>query len=85
MARNGQNLTAEKLDALHDSGANMTAYWDEATSRRPALETQRVNVDLPRWMISSLDRKAERLGVTRQAVIKSWIADHPEGSANKAG
>jgi len=37
-----------------------------------------VNVDFPEWMIGSLDREAKRLGVTRQSIIKIWIADRLE-------
>jgi hypothetical protein len=40
-----------------------------------AREQRRVNVDFPVWMIDSLDREAKRLGVSRQAVIKVWIAE----------
>jgi hypothetical protein len=36
---------------------------------------KRVNVDFPSWMIESLDREAGRLGVTRQSIIKVWLAE----------
>ena len=36
--------------------------------RRPLQEQKRVDVDLPTWMIESLDREASRLCVTRQQV-----------------
>jgi hypothetical protein len=32
-------------------------------------------MDFPVWMIDSLDREAGRLGVSRQALIKVWIAE----------
>jgi len=32
-------------------------------------------VDFPVWMIESLDKEAKRLGVTRQSIIKVWIAE----------
>jgi hypothetical protein len=32
-------------------------------------------VDFPVWMIESLDREARRIGVTRQSIIKVWIAE----------
>ena len=48
------------------------------SARRPALEQRRVNVDFPSWMIESLDREARRLGVTRQSIIKLWIAERLE-------
>jgi hypothetical protein len=44
----------------------------------PGLEQRRVNVDFPVWMIESLDREARRLGVTRQSIIKVWIAERLE-------
>jgi hypothetical protein len=48
------------------------------TIPRPGLEQRRVNVDFPSWMIESLDREARRLGVTRQSIIKVWIAERLE-------
>ncbi len=44
-------------------------------TRRPGRETRRVNVDFPGWVVEALDREAERLGVTRQALVKLWIAE----------
>lgn len=70
-----RKLTAEELDALHDSGADMSGHLDAASARRPGLEIQRVNVDFPVWMIESLDQEAGRLGVPRQSVIKFWISE----------
>jgi hypothetical protein len=49
-----------------------------AKARRPGEEQRRVNVDFPAWMIESLDREAKRLGVTRQSIIKVWIAERLE-------
>jgi hypothetical protein len=68
-------LTAEELDALHDSGVDMTEYLDLSSTTRPGRKIQRVNVDFPTWMIEQLDREAERLGVTRQSIIKVWMAE----------
>ena len=34
-----------------------------------------MNVDFAAWMIAQLDREAIRLGVTRQSLIKVWIAE----------
>ena len=70
-----RKLSAEELDALHDSGADMSEHLDTRESRRPGLEIQRVNVDFPVWMIESLDQEAERLGVPRQSIIKFWISE----------
>ena len=32
-------------------------------------------VDFPAWMVRELDQEAERLGVTRQSIIKFWISE----------
>jgi len=69
-----KRMTAKELDDLHDSGADMSAYVDYSSPRRPGLEIQRVNVDFPVWMIEAMDREAERMGVPRQSVIKFWIS-----------
>jgi len=47
-----------------------------------AIIGEGVNVDFPVWMIESLDREAKRLGVTRQSIIKVWIADRLEKKAS---
>ena len=57
------------------------AELDLTKLRRPNREQRRVNVDFPVWMIESLDREARRLGVTRQSIIKVWIADRLEQKA----
>ena len=45
---------------------------------------KRVNVDFPVWMIESLDKEARRVGVTRQSIIKIWLAERlEEVAANK--
>ena len=51
---------------------------DMATVSRPNQKQRRVNVDFPTWMIESLDREANRLGVTRQSIIKVWLAERLE-------
>jgi hypothetical protein len=77
-------LTAEELDAMHDAGVDMTDYVDWSAAKRVDLEIQRVNVDFPKWMIAQMDREAERLGVTRQSIIKVWIAERLEISKKKS-
>jgi hypothetical protein len=68
-------MKAEQFDKEFDSGKNILKHLDIAKAIRPMYSQKRVNVDFPEWMIHSLDREAERLGVTRQSVIKMWIAE----------
>ena len=67
-------MKAKDFDRKFDKGADVTAHLDLAQARRPGEDHRRVNVDFPAWMIESLDREAKRLGVTRQSIIKVWIA-----------
>jgi hypothetical protein len=71
-------MRAEEFDQKFDDGEDVTGDLDLAAIRRPGLEQRQVNVDFPSWMIESLDREARRLGVTRQSIIKVWIAERLE-------
>ncbi len=64
-----------EFDRRFDEGEDVGGHLDWSTAHRPNLESKRVNVDFPSWMVSGLDREAKRLGVTRQSLIKMWIAD----------
>ena len=68
-------MKARDFENKFDAGEDVTANLDLLRARRPGLEQRRVNVDFPAWMVESLDREARRLGVTRQSVIKIWIAE----------
>ncbi|MCF8092922.1 MAG: hypothetical protein K9K40_10750 [Desulfotignum sp.] len=68
-------MKAKELDKIFDSGEDITSHLDLSTKTRPGLKQRRVNVDFPDWIIESLDREASRIGVTRQSIIKVWIAE----------
>jgi hypothetical protein len=68
-------MKAEELDQLFDEGEDITPYLELSTLQRPAYQQKEVNVSFPEWMIHSLDREAQKTGVTRQAIIKIWIAE----------
>ncbi len=71
-------MKAKEFDAKFERGEELTDVLDLSKARRPGRQVKRVNVDFPEWMIGSLDREAKRLGVTRQSIIKIWIADRLE-------
>ena len=76
-----KTISAEEFDCRFDDGEDMGDYIDWNSNRRPNLEIKRVNVDFPQWMIAGLDREAKRRGVTRQALIKMWLADRLDSAA----
>ena len=71
-------MKAKDLDKMFDEGKDISKYLDFSKMRRPEQEQKRVNVDFPVWMIHSLDKEANRLGVPRQSIIKVWIAERLE-------
>lgn len=75
-------MKAKKFDSDFDSGKDVSAVLDIAKARRPLQKQRRVNVDFPEWMIESLDKEARRLGVTRQSIIKVWLAERLEQLAS---
>lgn len=67
-----------EFDEKFDNGEDITPYLDMSTIRRPGYEQRQVNVDFPICIIEALDREAARIGVTRQSIIKIWIAERLE-------
>ena len=76
-------MKASEFDKKFDEGVeDVIDDIDLSSARRPNQAPRRVNVDFPSWMVESLDREAKRLGVTRQSVIKVWIAEKLEHKAS---
>lgn len=73
-------MKAKIFDQQFDKGVDITDSLDLSKSKRVMQEQKRVNVDFPTWMIESLDREARKLGVTRQSIIKVWLAERLETS-----
>ena len=75
-------MKTEEFDKKFDDGDDITGHLNLKATRRPGRDARRVNVDFPAWMVESLDREAARLGVTRQSIIKVWIAERLEQQAS---
>ncbi|NJL54590.1 CopG family transcriptional regulator [bacterium] len=72
-------MKAEAFDQKFDEGQeDIIDDLNLAQLRRPGYEQRRIDVDFPLWMIEALDREALRLGVSRQSIIKVWIAERLE-------
>lgn len=74
-------MKARNLDKMFDEGKDISKYLDISRAKRLEQEPRRVNVDFPEWMIHSLDKEAKRLGVSRQSIIKIWLAERLEKEA----
>lgn len=74
-------MKAKDFDQAFEQGEDITKHLDLSSARRPELQQKRVNVDFPVWMVHQLDKEAKRLGVTRQSIIKMWLAEHLKEAA----
>ena len=71
-------MKAKDFEQQFDDNVDITASLDLSKAKRILQEQKRVNVDFPTWMIESLDREASKMGVTRQSIIKVWLAERLE-------
>ena len=63
-----KKITAQEFDKKFDDGKeSILEHFDLSQSFKM------VNVDLPLWAVKALDREAGRIGITRQALIKTWL------------
>jgi hypothetical protein len=74
-------ISADEFDRRFDEGEDMADHVDWSKAARPGREMKRVNLDMPAAMIARLDAHARKYGVTRQALIKMWLADRLERAA----
>ena len=79
-------MKASDLDKkFDDNEEDVLEHFDLSSARRINQKQKRINVDFPEWVINSLDREANRIGVTRQSIIKMWLVERLETQeANKA-
>ena len=74
-------MKAKRFDQQFDAGESVLEHLDVQRAHRPGIDIKRVNVDFPQWRVQSIDRQARRLGVTRQSLIKLWLAERLEACA----
>lgn len=70
-----QSISAAAFEDAFDRGEDILPYLDLSKATRSGLEPRRVSVDFPEWMVNDLDVLANKLGITRQSLIKVYIAD----------
>ena len=71
-------INSKKLDEKFDNGEDISEHIDWSSARLVNEKPQRVNIDFPKWVVMRLDRESKRLGVSRQSLVKMWIAERLE-------
>ena len=75
-------MKADEFDKKFDDGEDVSHLLDLSSAQRPNQAQKRVNVDFPVWMVEQMDAEARRVGVTRQSIIKVWLAERLEKIAS---
>jgi Ribbon-helix-helix protein, copG family len=65
------SISAEEIARLADRGKDVSRFFKG--QGRMVKPIQRVNVDLTASMLEELDQAAQKLNVSRQAVIKTLV------------
>jgi hypothetical protein len=64
-------LTADQIADMADRGEDISRFFKQPGKMMPPI--QRVNVDFALPMLQELDKQAQELNISRQAVIKSLL------------
>lgn len=75
-------MKAHEFDTKFDSNDDVLGDLDLTQAKRPMQKQKRINVDFPAWMLEALDKEAQRIGVTRQSIIKVWLAERLESQTH---
>lgn len=75
-----KTISVSEFEQKFDDGEDVSDYIDWSKARRPNQELTHVDFDMPVWALRDLDQEAERLGMTRQALIARWIAERLEAT-----
>lgn len=69
------SIKASELDEKFDNGDDISEHLDIKNAVKASNKPRRVSIDFPEWMVTELDKVSQRLGVTRQSVIKVFISE----------
>lgn len=69
-------MKATEFDELFDNDeTDILEHLVLEKAQRPELSQKQITLELPLWMIELLDKEAQRMGESRQSLIKFWLSD----------
>jgi hypothetical protein len=74
-------MKATEFDKKFDNGEDISGFLNLDNAKRINLNPKKNNLEMPVWMLEKIDKEAGKLGVTRQSVIKIWLAERLEAKA----
>jgi hypothetical protein len=71
-----KEISTYELEAKFEAGDDISEHvdWNSVVKI--------INLSLPAWVIKALDKEAKRIGIDRQAVIKTWIVERLDQGQN---
>ena len=69
-------MKAAEFDRKFDAGEDMSEFFDLSHARRPNREKQKIELDLPLWLIRKLEVEAEQKGLSTQAFLENYLTQH---------
>jgi len=75
-----KKITTKEFDTKFDNDEDISEHLDQSKVMalddfEKTIKTKKVNVDFPENILKLLDQEAKSIGVTRQSIIKMWIAE----------
>ena len=76
-----KKISAKEFDEKFNNGEDISDNLDFSRAvkvsdfEQKTFKTKKVNVDFPENILALLDKEAKKIGVTRQSIIKVWIAE----------
>ncbi|MFA7084501.1 MAG: CopG family antitoxin [Arcobacteraceae bacterium] len=72
-------MKANEFDALFEKEdiskhLDLSKKTNVADFEKSVIKTKKINVDLPENILFLIDKEASKIGVTRQSIIKVWLA-----------
>lgn len=74
--------TGEVIDEAFDRDEDMSVYFDLSSvtveEPRPSNDQRPMSLNLPAWLIATMDAEAARRGTTRASIAKNWLVDRAD-------
>ena len=72
-------MKAKEFDKKFDDNEEDTIDdLDLSTAKRLNQEQRRIDISFPVWVLDSLDKEANRTGVSLESIIKIWLVERLE-------
>lgn len=67
-------MKAKEFDQKFDAGEDMSEFFDLSQARRPNREKQKLEINLPLWIIQKLETEAKQQGISTQTFLENYLA-----------